>query len=784
MRLLLLLLFALLLTAQPAWAQQLTDTQVTLIGSPQSGGAYSDGEIIRVAVAFPYSVSVNTANPPLLVLAVGVGTTRIASYAEHGIIDGQFRVDFSYEVQAADEDRDGIDVVVFQLGSGDATSVRLWRNSTYVAITQNIPIGVTFPDHKVNSIAYGDDGFIDVSTLAQLNAIRWDLDGDGVPQGDMGSHRAAFPNQVRNLGCPVAGCRGYELVRNLALSGVNNIMPIGTETTPFTAVFKGNGHFISGLSIHQAIENVGLFGANAGTIFGLALVAPSVSGNTNVGAMIGYNQPSGIVSASYATAVAVTGTKAVGGLVGRNSGNISASYVTGAVTGGANTSRHIGGLVGLLDADSGRVAASYARASVSGYEVIGGLIGRMRRGTRVTATYAASDVSGTRRIGGLVGRVGNTTEIYASYARSRVSGDVHVGGLLGLGHVVRVSVNKSYWDVGIGGNDSDGGTSKTTVQLQTPTDYGSGIYAFWNVDIDGDGNSDDPWDFGTSSEYPILQYGGIDRSFQREFGDEPIGESISVAAHVFLQGAYDRADGTMRIPYGNLLPTRQPYAAAPWRYGRPTDLSGLLGNAAFGLSRVTQTVVDWVLIELRTTPQGIAMATPSTMFDRRAALLLSDGSVAGVDPGAAAASVALAPENVAFRAAFNGAADELYVLMHHRNHLSVMTTATSGAGCAADYCADFARRQTWQDGQYDLGGGLFAMFAGDTDRNRRIDVGDTRSIRRHNTAAISGSAQYTADGEARYVVDGDLDFDGDVLSGDRFFILINHGASACAVCSP
>ena len=33
----------------------------------------------------------------------------------------------------------------------------------------------------------------------------------------------------------------------------------------------------------------------------------------------------------------------------------------------------------------------------------------------------------------------------------------------------------------------------------------TGIYADWNVDVDGDGNADDPWSFGTSSEYPTLR---------------------------------------------------------------------------------------------------------------------------------------------------------------------------------------------------------------------------------------------------------------------------------------
>ena len=100
------------------------------------------------------------------------------------------------------------------------------------------------------------------------------------------------------------------------------------------------------------------------------------------------------------------------------------------------------------------------------------------------------------------------------------------------------TVEHSYWDtdtsavvVGIGNDDADdsgaidgaeavqpGATGKTTGELQTPrsyTDVGSNpeaIYADWNLNLDDDLNTgdpttggDDPWDFGTTSQYPVLK---------------------------------------------------------------------------------------------------------------------------------------------------------------------------------------------------------------------------------------------------------------------------------------
>ena len=64
---------------------------------------------------------------------------------------------------------------------------------------------------------------------------------------------------------------------------------------------------------------------------------------------------------------------------------------------------------------------------------------------------------------------------------------------------------------------------KTTAELQTPTDY-TGIYEAWNVELGsspfGDGEPDDPWDFGTTAQYPVLSLDLNDdnRATWEEFG--------------------------------------------------------------------------------------------------------------------------------------------------------------------------------------------------------------------------------------------------------------------------
>ena len=87
------------------------------------------------------------------------------------------------------------------------------------------------------------------------------------------------------------------------------------------------------------------------------------------------------------------------------------------------------------------------------------------------------------------------------------------------------TVTNSYWDTrtsgqGSGSPGSGRTTSQlTTSQLQSPTSY-SGIYGSWNVDIDEDNTNDNPWTFGTSSQYPALRadMDGDDDETWAEFG--------------------------------------------------------------------------------------------------------------------------------------------------------------------------------------------------------------------------------------------------------------------------
>ena len=157
------------------------------------------------------------------------------------------------------------------------------------------------------------------------------------------------------------------------------------------------------------------------------------------------------------------------------------------------------GLFGVVGSRAKIHRVGLVNVNVTGNQFVGGLVG-YSSGSTITASYVTGSVTGTAGVGGLVGS--NDGAISASYSTAAVTGNSDVGGLVGKNSD---TVTASYWDTETSGVTSGtNGTPKTSEELQTPTDY-TGIYASWNLDLDGVSGADDPWDFGTASDYPRLK---------------------------------------------------------------------------------------------------------------------------------------------------------------------------------------------------------------------------------------------------------------------------------------
>ena len=324
----------------------------------------------------------------------------------------------------------------FILGRKNGDNIA-WSQWASLALSADA-LACPFPASAVGSdYDHDNDGLIEVRTLAQLNAIRLNLDGDSFLY--TAEYLAAFPRAFRGMGCPADGCTGYELADHLDFDTNGNgeadagdaywndgagWHPIGHYYDDgLLATFDGNGYTIANLYINRPGNNgVGLFGTSNGTIRNVELNAVQVTGNRDVGGLVGLNGDGAITNSTASGTV--TGNRDVGGLVGWNGdGAITNSTASGTVTG----NRDVGGLVGVNG--YGAITNSTASGTVTGNDNVGGLVG-LNYGT-INESATSGDVSGNDIVGGLVGWNYNGGDISGSTASGTVTGNDNVGGLVG-----------------------------------------------------------------------------------------------------------------------------------------------------------------------------------------------------------------------------------------------------------------------------------------------------------------------------------------------------------------
>ena len=147
--------------------------------------------------------------------------------------------------------------------------------------------------------------------------------------------------------------------------------------TPFTGVFDGNSHTISHLTIEGRYD-LGLFGKLEGEVKNLGVVDVNIAGigDDYVGGLVGYSMY-GNMTRCYSTGE-VSGYSHVGGLVGKNLGDVIECYSSNTVvgTGRLDTARgDSGGVGGLVGTNTGIVASCHSDSAVTGHREVGGLVG-------------------------------------------------------------------------------------------------------------------------------------------------------------------------------------------------------------------------------------------------------------------------------------------------------------------------------------------------------------------------------------------------------------------------
>ena len=400
--------------------------------------------------------------------------------------------------------------------------------TTYINGIDGPALTVTVLDSEINSdddliedvldVDDDNDGLIEIHSLNELHLILEDLDGSSLNSND--------------TGCPESDCIGYELVNDLDFDADadgllvdndhwNNALgwlPLGNGAAGvFRAEFNGNGHSINNLFIQNTLNYTGLFGAiqNA-TVNNLTLSGPlaEVRGRGDVGLLVGRAEFS-TLSNIHVTGSVYGGT-GVGGLAGSfHNSDLSASHANIRVAG----LERVGGLIGAVATDGAfsDLKQNYSAGTVNGDTSVGGLVGHIYNYVQVYESFSRADVTGVNKVGGLVGSIAGGSvdtnpygaHVSYTYANGQVTGTSEVGGL--LGSLTATSVTDSHWDIEATTQATSAqvqDTGLTSLQMTCPTgpnqscEGATATYQSWDT-----GTS--TWDYGSSSQYPVLTFNNI-----------------------------------------------------------------------------------------------------------------------------------------------------------------------------------------------------------------------------------------------------------------------------------
>lgn len=227
-------------------------------------------------------------------------------------------------------------------------------------------------------------------------------------------------------------------------------------------------------------------------------------------------------------------------------------------------------------------------------------------------------------------------------------------------------------------------------------------------------------------------------------GTLEITEQKMLDATIFLEGAFDGTDALQNgLNSAGLLSLDQPYEQEPWNYTGTEAVATMSANA-----------VDWVLVELRQAASP-ELATEQTILPGwpQAMLLLNDGSikdVSGESPSMGATG-----------------GDNLYIVIRHRNHLDVMSSAPlllTENTYSYDFTDDITKAYGGASGYKAIGNSKYGMVAGDIDADGAVFASD------FNIWAINF-------GLTTIYLPADLDMDGQIFASDFNKWAVNFGTN-------
>ncbi len=362
---------------------------------------------------------------------------------------------------------------------------------------KDCPIGYVTKETESHSI--GENGFCacnEVYQPAKLTTDKYDIDGDdskdavyeisnaGQLYWFAGLVNGTLSGETQNASANAVLTADIVVNKNVLKSdGTVNEgtfkewTPIATSASPYTGIFEGQNHTISGLYFKQETSFVGLFSVNSGKIANVGIFDSYFYGQPykgwQVGGVCGSNTNQGAITNCYNTGI-VRGSETVGGVCGSNYGTITNCSNKGNV---GEDDESVGGVCG---SNYGTITNCNNAGIVSGKMYVGGVCGKNSNGGTVTNCNNTGEVRGTSQyIGGLSGdndsssitNCNNTGEVKAT--------GKFVGGLSG-GNYNNGTITNCYYDSTVYTGAAIGTNSGTTTKIEgkTTEQYKTGEIAY------------------------------------------------------------------------------------------------------------------------------------------------------------------------------------------------------------------------------------------------------------------------------------------------------------------
>jgi hypothetical protein len=208
-----------------------------------------------------------------------------------------------------------------------------------------------------------------------------------------------------------------------------------------------------------------------------------------------------------------------------------------------------------------------------------------------------------------------------------------------------------------------------------------------------------------------------------------IGDPVTTANNTFAISGLTEDGNTTGVEF-KILSDLKVFCQGPFNAGSdemstainsyiPLDAATAYSNIGYaGTESVTSIpnadVVDWILVELRDATDA-ASANSGTILQTIAGFLLKTGYIVGLD--------GVSPIKFEFDVTNNA-----YFVIHHRNHLPIMTSSTPTESFG-NYVYNFSDNATKAYGtdamkQIDTSPVTYGMYAGDANGNGVVDVAD------------------------------------------------------------